>query len=120
METVDSSPRERLEGEQPLGRGLGSWGMECEAGWIGGSEFASNVLVCARMCQVERAMGHRAAGKGVSVKWLVPKFWQKRKRRRGENKGEEREGKEGEEEEEEEDRSSSLGIRALKFIFSTK
>lgn len=83
MGRVDSSPKERQEGDQPLGKvvGLGSWGVECETGWVGGSEFASDVLVCARMCQVRRAMGHRAAGRGESVKWLVPKFWQKRRRR---------------------------------------
>lgn len=52
--------------------------MECEAGRDRGSEFASKVLVCARMYQVGRATGHRAAGSAELVKWLVPKFSQKK------------------------------------------
>lgn len=41
-------------------------------------EFASKVLVCARMYQVGRATGHRAARSAELVKWLVPKFSQKK------------------------------------------
>lgn len=90
MRRVDSSPEERQEGEEPLGKagGLGSWGMECEVGWVRGSEFVSNVLVCARTCQVGTAMRHRAAGRDESVKCLVPKFWQKKEeKQKGEEEG---------------------------------
>lgn len=102
MERVDSGPKERREGEQPLGKagGLGSRGLECEAAWIGGSELASSGLVCTRMCQVTRATGTgQLGGEGQLNGWF-----QSPSRREGGGGGR--------------DRGGSLGIGALKLRFS--
>lgn len=56
------------------------------------------------MYQVGRATRHRAARSAESVKWLVPKFWQKKE----EKEIRKRKG----------DRGSSLDIGALKLMFS--
>lgn len=76
---------EREAGQRAAsGQGRRAWNVR---------KLAQRVRVCihcagARMCQVGKATGHRAAGRGESVKWLVPKFWQ-RKAKKEEEKEEE-------------------------------
>lgn len=69
---MDSSPKERREGERPLGKtgGLRSWGMECEAGGIEGQSLHPTcwyIQACAREGG-PRGTGHRASVSAESVK----------------------------------------------------